>query len=318
MRSVVLALGGHCLVRGEAPDVAGQRRNVRAVLDAMAPLLLGESRVAIVHGNGPQVGHALLRSEAARERAYELPLDVCVAQTQGEVGYLLQEGLDALFARHGRPRTAMAVVTRVLVEAPSGADVRRKPVGPCYAHRRGRGFPMMKDPGGRGYRRVVPSPRPIALLGADALRGLFERGVVLVAAGGGGVPAFMTPEGVTRPVEGVVDKDWSAALLAKAVGATTILDLTEADAVRLDFGTAAARPVRALTSTEARRLLAAGAFAEGSMAPKIEAAVHFVETGGGEVVVTSPDRALDALLGRAGTRISREVGDARASVGAGG
>jgi carbamate kinase len=306
VRSVVVALGGHCLVPGGGePDVSRQRANVRAVVEALAPLLLADTPIALVHGNGPQVGHALLRSETARKRAYELPLDVCVAQTQGEIGYLLQEGLDDLFARHRRERAVIAAVTRVLV-APPGDLVARKPVGPFYAHRRGRGFPMARDPAGRGYRRLVPSPRPVALPAAAALRVLFQSGVVVIAAGGGGIPAAPGPDGIARPVEGVVDKDWSAALLAEALGASTLLDLTEVDAVRLAFGTPDERPLGTLGVAEARRLLAAGAFAEGSMAPKIEAAVHFVEHGGAEVVITSPERALVALAGRAGTRISRD------------
>jgi carbamate kinase len=156
---------------------------------------------------------------------------------------------------------------------------------------------------------VVPSPRPVGIVGASVFRRLYDDGVVVVAAGGGGIPSVTAPDGSSVPVEAVVDKDWAAALLALEIGATTILDLTEVDAVRVGFGTAAERPLAALGPAEARRYLAEGGFAEGSMAPKIEAALHFLAHGGQEVVIAPPDRAAAALEGHAGTRIAPGMGD---------
>jgi carbamate kinase len=309
-RRLVVALGGHCLVRpGEPPSVAAQRRNLRRALEAVAPILVGEGPVALVHGNGPQVGHALIRSEEGLGQAYEIPLDVCVAQTQGEIGYLIQEALEDLFRRWHRERAVLTAVTRVKVARPApGERVPRKPIGPFYPRRPHRAFPIIEEGGGRGFRRVVPSPRPVGIVGAGVLRRLYDDGVVVIAAGGGGIPSVTAPDGSSVPVEAVVDKDWAAALLALEVGATTILDLTGVDAVRVGFGTTAERPLAALGPGEARRYLAEGGFAEGSMAPKIEAALHFLEHGGAEVIIASPDRAADALEGRAGTRIAPDVG----------
>ena len=304
---LVLALGGHALLRaGEPPGVAAQRKNLRRALRFLAPIAAGGSRIAIVHGNGPQVGHALIRSEEALGRAYELPLDVCVAQTQGEIGYLIQEALGELLRAAGSDRRVVTTITRTVVEpCRPDAQMPRKPIGPFYANPPARPFPVMED-AGRGYRRVVASPRPVEILEAPVIRTLFEDGVIVVAAGGGGIPVRRTREGALAGVEAVVDKDWAASVLALAIGAARILDLTGVDCVKLDLGGEHECGLRALTPAEARRHLAEGEFAEGSMRPKIEAALHFVERGGEEVIITSPEQAVAALAGRAGTRITRQ------------
>ena len=303
----MVALGGHALLRaGEPPSLAAQRANLRRALGFLGEIAASGSPIAIVHGNGPQVGHALIRSEAALGTAYELPLDVCVAQTQGEIGYLIQEGVEDLLRRTAIDRRVAAVLTRSRIDAsPAGAHGARKPIGPFYAAPPSRSFPVMAD-AGRGYRRAVPSPRPLEIVEAPVLRILFEQGVVLVAAGGGGIPVRRRPDGGLEGVEAVVDKDWAASLLALALGARTILDLTAVDCVKLGFGAAAQRDLRHLTPVEARRHLRAGEFAEGSMRPKIEAALHFVENGGATVLITSPERAAEALRGSAGTRIAAQ------------
>jgi len=304
---LVVALGGHTLVRaGEPAGIAAQRRNLRRALRCLAEIAASGSPIAVVHGNGPQVGHALIRSEEALGKAYELPLDVCVAQTQGEIGYLIQESLGDLLRAAGSDRRVVTVITRAVVEpCRPGADMPRKPIGPFYSSRPTRPFPVMED-AGRGYRRVVPSPRPLQILEAPVIRTLFEDGVVVVAAGGGGIPVRRDQQGSLAGLEAVVDKDWSASVLALAIGAGRILDLTAVDCVKLDFGGEHERDVRVLTPSEARRHLEEGQFADGSMRPKIEAAVHFVEGGGREVLITSPEHARAALLGRAGTRIAAQ------------
>jgi carbamate kinase len=300
---LVVALGGHALLPpGQPPGVAAQRTNLRRALCFLGEIAASGSPIAIVHGNGPQVGHALIRSEAALGTAYELPLDVCVAQTQGEIGYLVQEALEDILRRTAIDRRVVGVITRSRVDAFDGAPGPLKPVGPSYAAPPSRSFPVMAD-AGRGYRRAVPSPRPLEIVEAPVLKALFEQGVVLVAAGGGGIPVCRRPDGGLAGVEAVVDKDWAASLLAIALGARRILDLTAVDCVKLSFGGTSPRDLRRLTTEEARRHLDAGEFAAGSMRPKIEAAVHFVEHGGGEVIITSAERAREALQGRAGTRI---------------
>jgi len=303
---LVVALGGHTLVRaGEPAGIAAQRRNLRRALRFLAEVAGSGCPIAVVHGNGPQVGHALIRSEEALGKAYELPLDVCVAQTQGEIGYLIQESLGDLLRAAGSERRVVTVVTRAVVEpCRPGADTPRKPVGPFYPSPPTRPFPVMED-AGRGYRRVVPSPRPLEIPEAPVIRTLFEDGVVVVAAGGGGIPV-RRQQGSLAGVEAVVDKDWAASVLALAIGAGRILDLTAVDCVKLDFGGEHERDVRGLTPSEARRHLEEGQFAAGSMRPKIEAAVHFVEGGGREVIITSPERAGPALRGAAGTRIAAQ------------
>jgi carbamate kinase len=304
---LVVALGGHTLVRaGEPAGVDGQRRNLRGALRFLAEVAASGSPLAVVHGNGPQVGHALIRSEEALGKAYELPLDVCVAQTQGEIGYLIQESLGELLRAAGSDRRVVTVITRAVVEpCRPGADMPRKPIGPFYSSPPTRPFPVMED-AGRGYRRVVPSPRPMEIVEAPVIRTLFEDGVVVVAAGGGGIPVRREPHGSLAGLEAVVDKDWAASVLALAIGAGRILDLTAVDCVKLDFGGEHERDVRALTPAEARRHLDEGQFADGSMRPKIEAALHFVEGGGREVIITSPEHARAALLGRTGTRITAQ------------
>jgi carbamate kinase len=302
---LVVALGGHALLPpGDPPSVAAQRANLRRALSFLGGVAARGSPVAIVHGNGPQVGHALIRSEAALGTAYELPLDVCVAQTQGEIGYLIQEAAGDVLREKAIERNVLGVITRSRVDASSHADPGAlKPIGPFYAAPPSRSFPVMAD-AGRGYRRAVPSPRPLEIVEAPVLRILFERGVVLVAAGGGGIPVRRKPDGSLEGVEAVVDKDWAASLLALALGARSILDLTGVDCVKLGFGRAGQRDLRRLTPAEARRHLDEGEFAPGSMRPKIEAALHFLEQGGGEVIITSPCRAGEALQGGAGTRIA--------------
>jgi len=286
--------------------VATQRTSLRRALDFLAEVAAGGAPIAIVHGNGPQVGHALIRSEAGLGRAYEVPLDVCVAQTQGEIGYLIQEALGDLLRTKGIGRGVITAITQSVVEvSPDGTGGPMKPVGPFYPSPPPGPFPVMED-AGRGYRRTVPSPRPAAIVEATVLRGLFEQGVVVVAAGGGGIPVRRTEDGSLAGVAAVVDKDWAAAILALALGARRILDLTAVDGVKLGFGGAHERDLRRLTPAEARRHLEAGEFHSGSMGPKIEAALHFLEQGGSDVIITSPQLAREALNGRAGTRIARQ------------
>ncbi len=294
-RPAVVALGGHALVKpGQAGTIQEQRENLAGAIEAILELALRGRPLLLTHGNGPQVGAVLIRSEAARGRAYEIPLDVAVAQTQGETGYLLEQAL----RRAGLARPIATLLTQVRVDpAPCKPG---KPVGPVLDTARARelreaGAVVEEDPG-RGLRRLVPSPRPLEIPSIPIIARLLDGGVLVIAAGGGGIPIG---------VEAVVDKDFAAAELAAALGAELLLNLTSIDAVRLDFGRRGERPVDRLTSSEARRHHAEGQFAPGTMGPKIEAALRYLEAvPDGTVLITTPERGVDALRGKAGTRVT--------------
>jgi len=306
---ILVALGGNALVKaGQAGTLAEQAANLQESLAGVVELIRQGHRVVLTHGNGPQVGHILIRAEEARGKAYDLPLDVCVAQSQGETGYLIQQSLEGLLHRSGIDRPVAALVTRTVV---SRDDPRMaapsKPVGPFYtrdeaSHLMALGGILVED-AHRGYRRVVPSPAPLRIVEADVIRRLFDEGVVVIACGGGGIPVSVEADGTLTGVEAVVDKDLASSLLGTALGADVILDLTAVDGVKLDFGSPKERNVETLTVADARHYLAEGHFAPGSMGPKIEAAIGFLEQGGREVIITLPEKALDARAGRAGTVI---------------
>jgi carbamate kinase len=303
--SMLVALGGNALLReGDAPSFERQAERLRSALAGVAELASRGHPLVITHGNGPQVGHALLRAAAARD-AYELPLHACVAQSQGEIGWLVVRTLEALLRERRVHRAVACVLTQTVVSEDDPAmRAPSKPVGPFYTLEQtaslvDRGWALVKD-AGRGWRRVLPSPRPLRIVEAPVIRALVEAGTVVVAAGGGGIPVRLSLEGV----DAVIDKDHASTSLALALGVGTILMLTAVDSVKLDYRTPRERAIVAMTAGDARRWLAAGHFAPGSMGPKIEAAIDFLAGGGREVVVTTPELALEALAGRAGTRIT--------------
>jgi len=306
---ILIALGGNALVRpGQQGSIEDQTATLRQSLSGVVELARRGHRLVLTHGNGPQVGHILNRVEAARGLAYELPLDVCVAQSQGEIGYLIQQTLENLFCQARLMREVTVVCTRVLVDSDDPRlRVPSKPVGPFLTpevaqRERGRGASIMED-AGRGYRRVVPSPLPRAILEAGSIRRLFETEVVVIAAGGGGIPVTRGSDGSLHGLEAVVDKDYSSTLLALDLDVPRILSLTGVDHAKLNFTTPMEADLAAMTITEARMHHARGHFAPGSMGPKIEAAIDFIERGGQEVIIALPEQALDALDGRVGTHI---------------
>ncbi|TAJ07996.1 MAG: carbamate kinase [Nitrospirae bacterium] len=313
---ILVALGGNALVKtGQRGTLDEQTANLPSALAGVAELIRRGHQVVLTHGNGPQVGHILLRAEAARGQAYDLPLDVCVAQSQGETGYVIQQCLQNLLRQRGiGDHPVAAVITRTLVDPDDPRMVHpAKPVGPFYTKEqaerwRGPGWQIAED-AHRGYRRVVPSPLPIGIVEASVVRRLVEAGVIVIAAGGGGIPVRRERDGTLVGVEAVVDKDWASSRLAMELGLDKILDLTAVEQVMLDFGTPKERPLAALTVQEARAYLAEGHFAPGSMGPKIEAAVQFLEQGGREVIITSPENALAAFDGSAGTHLYPTRGD---------
>jgi carbamate kinase len=306
---VVVALGGNAI----APP--GGRNSVRAQFERTAETAwhlvhLAERPLVVTHGNGPQVGAALLRSDLAAGVVPAQPLDACVADTQGGMGYMLQQCLDNAFSAAGVRRPTVTVVTRSLVALDDPAFQHpSKPVGSFYAEDEARrrmdadGWVMRED-AGRGWRRVVPSPEPVGIVEEQVIGGLLATGVVVVAAGGGGVPVVRRADGSLTGVEAVVDKDLASGLLAADLRAELLLLLTGVEYVALDFGRPTQRDLREVSATELAAHADQGQFAPGSMLPKVRAALGFLRHGGTRVVITTPELSEKAVAGEAGTQIT--------------
>lgn len=309
---VLVALGGNAILRRGAKGTA--REQFATVDDAcrrLVELIRAGHQVAITHGNGPQVGDILLAGEVAKHVVEPMPLDVCGAESQGMIGYMIQQSMDDELRRAGLRFPVATVLTQTLVDEHDPAFQHpTKPIGPFYSEaeakdlRRRRGWVVVND-SGRGYRRVVPSPEPKAIVEAPIIERLLDSGAIVVAAGGGGVPVTLSKDGSLTGVEAVIDKDLGAALLARLVKAECLLILTDVDNVSLDYGTPEERPIRRMTTAEARRYAAQGQFAPGSMLPKVSASVEFVESVGRSAVITSLAHAKEALEGKAGTTITK-------------
>lgn len=310
-KTMVFAIGGNSLITDERHQtVADQYRAVELTCQHLATALQDPSlRMVITHGNGPQVGFILRRSELAYTtlHLHEVPLDSCVADTQGALGYQLQRALGNEFKRQGLRRQAVSVVTQVLVDARDPAFREpSKPIGAFMSreraeeHRAKDGWHVVED-AGRGWRRVVSSPAPRAILEIDAVRCLLDGGFVVVAAGGGGIAVVEDARGVLTGASAVIDKDLASSLLASQLGAEVLVISTAVQQVCLDFGTPMQRPVARMTVAEARRYMAEGHFQPGSMLPKVQAVVEFLERGGEQGLITDPVDLPAALEGRTGT-----------------
>lgn len=309
---ILVALGGNALLqRGEKLSIATELANARTAIHHLAPLLKKE-KLVITHGNGPQVGALLLRSELAKDAVYALPLAVCNAASEGEIGYLLEQELRNVLARKKIHRDVAGLLS--LVEVAQNDSAFRhptKPIGPFYTKKeadalRKKRISIIED-AGRGYRRVVPSPKPLRILSVGVIEQLVRSGIIVIASGGGGIPVVHTKNG-WRGVDAVIDKDHASARLAHDLGAGTFLMLTDVPHVYLHYGAKNQRPLRSLTVSEAKKYLANGEFAEGSMGPKIEAAITFLTDGNHharKAVITSLALADAALKGMAGTIITR-------------
>ncbi len=305
---IVLAIGGNSLIRDEAHRTVPDQWNLtRETCHHIARIVQAGHRVVITHGNGPQVGFILRRSELASHELHTVPLDSCDADTQGAIGYMIQQALENEFRRLGIARRAVTVVTQVEVDPDSPAFAHpAKPIGSfmdeatARAHAEGDGWRVAED-AGRGWRRVVPSPLPLAIVEIDAIRHLVDGGFIVIAVSGGGIPVARGPGGDLRGVEAVIDKDLASSLLATILKADQLVISTGVPRVMIDFGTPAARPLDRMTLAEARQYLAAGHFGEGSMAPKIRAVAGYLERGGSRAVITCPEQLELAVEGRAGT-----------------
>ena len=303
---LVVALGGNAILRrGESGTVSEQRAAIRDASDGLGRLAAAGHGLVVTHGNGPQVGALLIQQQAARALVPPMPLDVLVAQSQGQLGFLLAAELRAALRRREVDRPVVAVVTQVVVDGGDPAFARpTKPIGPYLSEEealllRRSSVPVTEVPGG-AWRRVVPSPRPIAIVEEEPLRELIAAGAVPIAAGGGGVPV-VREEGGTRGVEGVVDKDFVAVLLAEVVAADALVILTDVERVILDRGTRREQAARRLTIAEAKRALEEGQFPPGSMGPKVEAAVRAASAGRRAII--APLSSAGAALDGAGTEI---------------
>lgn len=260
----------------------------------------------VTHGNGPQVGAQLLRSEAGSSQTYTLPLDVCVAMTQGEIGYILQTSLQSLLKNKNTP--VAGLVTQVIVDKKDEAFLKpTKPIGPFYSKEAAQkkrdelGWDIVED-AARGYRRVVPSPKPLGIIELDIIKDCLDKGIIVIASGGGGIPVSIE-NGTIVGVEAVIDKDRASALLAGKLGIEKFIISTEVEQVYLNFKKPDQKAIRKVSLVEIKQYLAAGHFLEGSMKPKIEAAIDFLDGGGMEVLITDPGHLVDALDGKTGTHI---------------
>jgi carbamate kinase len=308
-RTIVVALGGNALAPAEEEGtIAEQFRHTRESLGAVVELARDGWRIAIVHGNGPQVGNALVRQERARESVPPLPLGMLVAATEGWIGYMIQQSLENALARAGVHRQVATLVTQVRVD-PEDPTLRdpTKPIGRTMDEATARmlaaelGWHVAPVKG--GWRRVVPSPKPLEIVEAPMIRSLVADGHLVIAAGGGGTPVYRDPELGLEGVDAVVDKDRAAAILARDIGAQVLVILTDVDAVYAGWGTPEQRVLPRLSASEAEALLAGGDLGAGSMAPKVEAALRFVREGGTRAVIARLDRGSEAVAGSSGTQI---------------
>jgi carbamate kinase len=308
---IVIALGGNALLqRGQKGTVEEQYGNVKKTASKIADLIQRGYKVVLTHGNGPQVGATLLRHEAAKAIVPPFPLDACGAETQGFIGYMIQQVLRNELKARGIDKFVVTVVTRVIVDRHDSAFQNpTKPIGPFYSKEEAsrlkeqRPDLTFKEDAGRGYRRVVPSPDPKIIAERTAIRALVDAGFVVVACGGGGIP-IIEDEAQAVGVEAVIDKDLAAQRLATLIGAHVLIILTDVEGAFLNYGTPKQEKIREITSGKLRNHLIEGQFKEGSMAPKVEAAIRFVESGGERAVIADLGSLVEALEGRSGTQVT--------------
>ena len=308
-KTAVIAIGGNSLIKSkEKQEFEHQMEAVEETARYIAEMVETGYNVVITHGNGPQVGFGLLRSEMAAEVAPPVPLFVCGAETQGFIGYMIQQKLNNALLKKNIVRPIATVVTQVEVDPRDQAFKNpSKPIGPFYTpaeaqEKKARGWELVED-AGRGFRRVVPSPYPRNIVEGEVIRKLVEKDVLVVAVGGGGIPVISDDQGQLQGVAAVIDKDFASSLLASQLKADLFVISTGVDRVYLNYNQAGETGLSEITREEARQYLEKGHFPPGSMKPKIEAAISFLEKGGGEVLITSPEALPQAMAGKSGTRI---------------
>ncbi|MBS3112982.1 carbamate kinase [Candidatus Woesearchaeota archaeon] len=292
-RIAIIALGGNALIKkGEKASVYNQFKHVKKALESILPIIKKGYKIVITYGNGPQIGNIILNSETTK-KTYNIPMDVAGAQSQGEIGYIIQQTLENLLRKNKIKKTIATVLTQVEVDKNDPAlKIPTKPVGSFYsrlkASRLKKKYPLNYD-AGRGYRRVVPSPEPLNILEVKVIQRLLEDNIIVIAVGGGGVPVVKTKYGY-KGIEAVIDKDLASACLAKALKADELIILTSVDNAYLNFNTRSQYKLQMVSLKEAQVYLKQNQFAEGSMKPKIESAIKFLKFGGNKVVITSPEK----------------------------
>lgn len=310
---MVIALGGNAISKpGMRGTIQEQLYATVETMEHVAELVInGFGHIIITHGNGPQVGAAILRSEIAGKTVYPLPMDICVADTQGGIGYMIQQVLTNCLRKRGVKLPVVTTITQVMVDVNDRAfENPTKPVGMFYSEQEareliaGRGWTMKED-AGRGWRRVVPSPKPISIIEVEPIKAMFDKGFIVIAGGGGGIPVGINRNNSLYGTEAVIDKDLTSALIATEIGADTLVILTAVEFVYTDWSGPQKRALSNVTTGELDKLMENGEFAEGSMKPKIEAALKFLQNGGKKVIITSTSQCLAALRGKTGTHITK-------------
>jgi carbamate kinase len=311
----MIAMGGNSLLDPKLPPTVENRFAVTArAVAPVAELISRGEHLVLTHGNGPQVGFMQLRVELSKPQMHEVPLDSLVADSQGAIGYMIQRDLREELRQRGVQAEVVTVVTEVEVDPHDRAFAEpTKPVGKFFSEeeagrlRRERGWDMVED-SHRGWRRVVPSPSPVAIIQLETIRRLVDAGVTTIACGGGGIPVMRDDDGHIRGVEAVIDKDRASALLARQLGVKRLVVTTGVDGVYRDYLDPARRTrLPEVRASDLQAMAASGQFPPGSMGPKVEAVLHFLERGGEEAVICHPEALLDAWAGRAGTRILKDT-----------
>jgi len=310
-RLAVVAFGGNALLKaGEEGTIEQQEGNARYTSEKLLLLLQNNYNLVITHGNGPQVGNILLANNAGHKLMGmpEMPLDICVAYSQGFIGYMIEQQLRNVLRANEMDRDIISIITQVLVTKDDPAFKNpTKPIGPYYTKEEADKMAKItdskfaEDPQGRGYRKVVASPKPLVISNVDTIRKISREGQIVIAVGGGGIPAYYAAENLLRGIDAVIDKDLASALLASQINADKFFILTDVDKVYLNFNTPQQKAIDRMSVAEARKFLDEGQFTEGSMAPKVRAAIHFVEHTGKDTIITSSDK-LGVDLG--GTRVA--------------
>jgi len=309
MSKIVLAIGGNAIIKeGQKGTIEEQQKNINESCEPVLGLIEQGNTVVITHGNGPQVGNTLIKSQMAESVVPSYPLDVCDAETQGNLGYLIQQAFRNKMVERNISRQVASIVTQAVVSKDDPAfQTPTKPIGPFYSKEemeeivREENLTFIED-SGRGYRRVVASPKPISIVEKDAIEALLEKDITVITAGGGGIPVVEN-NGLLKGVEAVIDKDFASALLAAEINADYLFILTGVEQVAIHFGTPKQQNLLEMTVEDALRYMEEGHFPKGSMGPKIEAAILFLQKGGKNVIITSIDKLQDALAGKTGTRV---------------
>jgi len=309
-KRAVVALGGNAITTlGDTGWIPEQFARTRETMSSVVELIEDGYELAITHGNGPQIGNALIRVEASRNMVPPLPLEICVADLMGGMGYMIEQVLRNSLRKKGIHKDVVTIVTQVLVDSKDDSLNRpTKPIGPYYTEEEAKrvakemGWTVGEIPN-KGYRRLVPSPRPLEIVEKGAIRNLVDAGSVVIAAGGGGVPVVPGKNGDLDGIDGVIDKDLAAGVLARDIEAGLLLILTDVDNIYLNYRTEDQKEIDHMSTTEARRYMDEGHFPSGSMGPKVNAAIDFIESGGEKVIITSIRLARKSLDGEAGTHV---------------